>query len=1113
MPSLKQIFRAAFSWLVPSAPSEITGVDVTKASTDAYINVGYGHCYGTGQLAYQATNDADNDDVKNDLLHRVVIWSEGHCGGVINHYIDDDISTSSRFTANNGGKWFGFANFPNGMGSYSDPLLTASGRRVADTFEGKFCSYLRCEMTDGDVWSGEPNHKAEFNGRLISAPTGGAATASENPVDQEYDLLKSSIYGKGLSTAFIDVASFTAARAVCNTLVETYPGSGVNRKLFTSNIILDTSNSVLDNVNILLKSMRGLLFHSNGKLKILVEKDDAPVDFTLDESDRGFIEWGDIANSSKSNRYNRVICRYTDPDSGWTTQEVVWPEAGSTEEIAMLAEDNGVVLEKSITLDTCIYYHEAAHHAKTICLISREQLRTSITWGPEAVILEVGDILPAIRSAVGWDGKLFRIESTEKSTLNGTVELKLREHQPYIYDDANAGDKPVLPDTNLAYTKPATPTNGGSSGVYNNFTQVQLYWDSTTLDHSITISDSDGNILITEYINRKTYQISNLQIGTYTVNIRAFGGLGRSSDVYSFVFDIEQPPTSVNAPDVVISPGAIVITPDAPSTVAAIYEGLYTTNVNLNPNSDSLTLFTVIPAGKSLAIINPTDGETYFIWYRLKTIEGGGNWLLTTLVGVGLDATRLDSELVALMESLSGIEFDADVIAQLNAITLNDLETNNSLAAINAEIEAINIAAIADLAALGSADIKVSKVEYSSEKGLAIAEETQFALVTETEARAGEVTRIESKFDQSTATINQTLTTTTNTANSAVSIATSLNATVSSINANYATQSYANASASSAAAGTITTIDAKFDQNTGVYGVQIKTAADAANAAASAATSLAAGIYDAQGNLSQAFIDDVSLVAVEADGQTIAASIASYSVSAGGSTFTLSQLASASISADGNSYAGQWGVQTNINNLTYGVGFYVNNGVTSFVVNANNFVIKDPSSSATGALPFVFSGGQVYIDDAKIQKLNVQQLEGDVSDAEVIDIPVTTIESTTWQKIYDFTVTATNGVVSVLIPRIDLEWFGGTGTFYYHIGPSNTDPNTLARSAVATPSDSFLPGYGTQIQKGNSGRFVGWVRGDSSFSATKKAQVGGVFRTPLEIKVIQRGTMITVNSI
>jgi hypothetical protein len=533
---LSDIFDFAFGWLVPDVPKAEIGIDVTKANTDANIPILYGRGYGSGLLVYQATNDNDDDDIKNDLLHQIVVWGEGHCGGITTNFVDDEQSSSSRFTLP-GGRVYHAVNFPNGITIYNDPLLVASGKRTTDTYNGKLVSYIRSEMVP-DVWQGQPDHKAEWKGRRISTPSGGAATSSENPISQLYDLLKSPIYGKALTTDKLVVSSFQSERPICDTLVETFSGSGVNRKLFTSNVSLDTSNTVIDNVNTLLKACRGMLFHSDGKLKVLIEKDDEPVDFTLDEKEIGFVSWGKITNSNKSNRYNRVICRYTDPESGWTKQEAIYPAPGSEREAELLAEDNGVLLEKSITLDTCIYYNEAHKHASTILEVSRQQLRSSVIWGPEASILEVGDILPAYRAASGWAGKLFRIESVEKSLSTGEVSLRLREHQPYIYDDQNTGDKPELPDTTIAYNRPATPTNLSSTDVYDEFTQVNIAWTSTTTDHQVIILDNSDVQIINTGVAGKLYSVKQLEVGNYTINVYAVGGLGRKSLVASLDFSI-----------------------------------------------------------------------------------------------------------------------------------------------------------------------------------------------------------------------------------------------------------------------------------------------------------------------------------------------------------------------------------------------------------------------------------------------------------------------------------------------------------------------------------------------------------------------------------------------
>jgi hypothetical protein len=621
---LSKITGFLFGWLIPDAPQPELGTEVTKAATDASIPVLYGRGYGSGVIVFQASNDADNDDIKNDLLHQIVIWGEGQCGGIVKNYVNDDLSTISKYNAKSGRRWYYAANFNNGLATYSDALLSQSGKRTTDKFDGKLVSYIRCEMAK-DIWAGSPSHMAEWTGRVISTPSGGTATASENPVSQLYDLLKSPIYGKGLTTAEIDVASFQSERPYCDTLIETYPASGIFRKLFTSNVSLDTSNSVLDNVNTLLKAMRGLLPVSNGKLKLIIEKDDPAVDFVLDENDKGFIEWGTITDSSKSNRYNRVIVSWTDPDAGWTKQEAIYPPTGSALETTLLDDDNGIVLEKSVDLKTCIYYHEAMHHAKTLLEVSRDQLRTTVEWGPEAIILEVGDILPAVRKSVGWTNKLFRIETTEESS-SGTVTLKLREHQPYIYDDANTGDKPSLPDTELAFVKPATPTTAVIADVYNDFAQVELSWTSTTTRHQIVITDSSGNLIVSTPIGRKNYSITNYPLGTYTVEVYAIGGLDRQSEALGFTFDITAPPTPLTAPVVTSKPGFITVEPPTPSSSVYTYEWRWSTSADA----------TIIAGGRDTTkTITPVIADvTYTIEYRLITETGEGEWLSVDVNGI-----------------------------------------------------------------------------------------------------------------------------------------------------------------------------------------------------------------------------------------------------------------------------------------------------------------------------------------------------------------------------------------------------------------------------------------------------------------------------------------------
>ena len=185
--------------------------------------------------------------------------------------------------------------------------------------------------------------------------------------------------------------------------------------------------------------------------------------------------------------------------------------------------------KESVDLKTCRNYYEALEFAKTYLEVSRQQLRTKITLPKWATIYDVGDIVPVtyMSGLPFWDGKLFRIESKEENREE--VTLSVREHQPYIYDDNNTGDKPNLPDTTLTFSKPATPTNSVITDLYNDYGLLELSWDSTTSRHQIVITDSDDNLIVNTPIGRKNYLIDNYELGTYNVEVYAIGGLDRQS--------------------------------------------------------------------------------------------------------------------------------------------------------------------------------------------------------------------------------------------------------------------------------------------------------------------------------------------------------------------------------------------------------------------------------------------------------------------------------------------------------------------------------------------------------------------------------------------------------
>ena len=526
----------AFGWLIPDPPKpKAPGAELTSAETDAYIPKIYGSVEKQrGYIAFKETNDIDTDDYPNDLLHIIVVWGEA-VESIDEVYIDDVPYSSNDeiFKFDSGARAVYVINFPNGMGSYSDPTLTKAGWRDTDTLEGKACSYIRLEYTGGEnAINSEPGLTADLTG-----------TTFTNPATGLKDYLTNDIYGKGLPTSLMNLSSFSYGEALSDSDVEEQVGSGVMRDLFSCNVALDTSKTVLENVNTLLKPMRGWLPVLNGKLTLIIEEDAAAVGVPILEND--IIEMGKITDGKKNNKYNRVAVSYRDPEADGSKLEAVYPEKNSAIEAELLAEDNGVVLEKSVELETCRNYYEALEFAKTYLEVSRQQTRTRIVLPKWATIYQVGDIVPVSHSFPGWNGKLFRIESTSESREE--VELTVREHQPYIYDFFGEGNKPELPDTSYSPVTPDAPTDISIEHIYSNFIHMRVNWVSLAPRFDYRVLSQDGEVLENKRIASNSVELKGFALGEYRFQVRALGGLAQRSGWAEIALVMQEPgvPTSI----------------------------------------------------------------------------------------------------------------------------------------------------------------------------------------------------------------------------------------------------------------------------------------------------------------------------------------------------------------------------------------------------------------------------------------------------------------------------------------------------------------------------------------------------------------------------------------
>lgn len=698
---LDDVFDFAFGWLMPDPPKQLApGAELTSAETDASIAKIYGKVEKkTGHIVFKETNDNDNDDYPNDLLHIIVVWGEA-VESIDEVYIDDIPNSSNDDAFYAGDKRAVFVrDFPNGMGNYSDPILTRAGWRASDKLEGKACSYIRLEYHDDETAiTSEPNLTADLTG-----------TTHSNPATALLDYLTNNIYGKGLPSSYINSASFTYAKALCDSDVEEQLGSGVYRDLFSCNVALDTSATVLENVNTLLKPMRGWLPIINGQLTLIIEEDNAPVDQPILEED--ILQMGKITEGNKNNRFNRVSVTYYDPAADGSKQEAVYPEPDSELFEQMLAEDNGFLREESVDLKTCRNYYEALEFAKTYLEVSRQQTRTTITLPKWTTIYDVGDVV-AVTYMSGlpfWDAKFFRIESKEENREE--VKLTIREHQPYIYDFFGLGNKPELPDTTYTNKTPDVPTDLNIEHIYDNFVQVKASWvsESQRFDYRVLKGDV---IVQTERVASHSVELSGFDMGQYRFQVRALGGLGKRSGwaEIPLVMQVPSPPTSINLN---ISNFDIEVIPWLENAGSSVSFDYTITDENATEPGE---LIRGPAASYTFSGLSPITN--YKIWVRSHNPLGVSDW-------VSVEATT-HNDAEPITEIIEPI---------LASITVNIDDLNLDIIDIGSDIDDINL----DITDIGSdidnINLDISNITDSITAISGINRDIKFRLKTESERR------------------------------------------------------------------------------------------------------------------------------------------------------------------------------------------------------------------------------------------------------------------------------------------------------------------------------------------------------------------------------------------
>lgn len=423
------------------AQESLSGVLVNKNSNIEPIPVIYGKRRVGGTRVFVSTQDAANGD-PNEFLYICLVLCEGEVESIESIEIDETPITDDRFNYTDAVT----INKHYGTDSQTvDTLLQEANSDWTSNHRLRGVAYLAVRLKyNSDAFSGIPNITALVEGKKVYDPRTSTTGYSTNPALCIRDYLTNARYGKGLSTDVIDDDAFETAANDCDASV-TYWSGGDSGKIFECNMVLDTGDTVFNNLTKMLLGCRGFLPYRQGEYALLIDKSaSSAFAFTEDH----IIDGVQIKGERKQDKANRYVVTFVNPDANWQEDTAVWPDPGSSEEADLLAEDNGTLLQKEITLETITNFYAARDFARIFVKRSRNALRATFRATSEALQLTAGDVGTVTLSTPGWSAKPFQIERIGLGD-DGTCSVEVLEYDSTIYTYDQASEQQAYPDTNL----------------------------------------------------------------------------------------------------------------------------------------------------------------------------------------------------------------------------------------------------------------------------------------------------------------------------------------------------------------------------------------------------------------------------------------------------------------------------------------------------------------------------------------------------------------------------------------------------------------------------------------------------------------------------------------
>ena len=532
-------YDALKRWATPDIPPfDYQDRKVTISNADSPRRLVYG-TVKTGGVTRYAESSGTNDDT----LHLILIFAAHTCDSVEEIYFGDDLAFIGTTPQ---GKFVGFAEAIIETGKQT----TANAAIVASTPAGwtnnhKLIgqTYVYFKLTySTEVFGSAPRITALVNGKddiydprtTLSGFTDNHALVTRDYITNEFGFSSTNI----LEQSFIDGAN------VSDELVSS--GLGITEKRYTANgtvSVINRPDTALENI---LQAGSASVQYVQGNFSYIAGEYTAPSDPSVN-SDHSFNESDLIGGISLSptgdieSRVNAARGTYIDPAQDYEIVDFVQLNISEYE-----IQDKDILFA-----DTKFQFVNSGTTARRLSKIMLERSRFGVSatakFRFKMLSFSVGDRIKLSIDLLGWNEKIFRIESMEIS-LDG-IDCALLEDSPEVWDwqegDALVVTPPPavsLPDP--SFVSPPQNITASESLYFANDkktirSRLVISWDGSIAVQRWELQGSyKGGVFSTlsDYLTTPSFRFDDAQVGEWVFRVRARNSLGVNSGFTDFPF-------------------------------------------------------------------------------------------------------------------------------------------------------------------------------------------------------------------------------------------------------------------------------------------------------------------------------------------------------------------------------------------------------------------------------------------------------------------------------------------------------------------------------------------------------------------------------------------------